>query len=101
MNVRRAWFALIAFALMQAQAARPASEVFNPSPHAIDIPAWFKETFLDVRDDVREATAEGMRLLLYFGQDGCPYCRELMRVNFSEKNIVEKTRRYFNAIAIN
>src|SRR5262245_42253877 len=101
MNGRRAWFSLIAFALMQAQAARRASEAFNPSPHAIAIPAWFKETFLDVRDDLRDAATEGKRLLLYFGQDGCPYCRELMRVNFSERHIVEKTRRYFNAIAIN
>jgi thioredoxin-related protein len=101
MSRRRAWLGLIVFALMQTQGAWPAGEAFNPSPHAIDIPPWFKETFLDVREDVRDAAAEGKRLLLYFGQDGCPYCRELMRVNFSEKDIVEKTRRYFNAIAIN
>jgi len=101
MNGRRARFALIAFALTQAQGAWAAGEAFNPSPHAIDIPAWFKETFLDVREDVRDAAAEGKRVLLYFGQDGCPYCRELMRVNFSEKDIVKKTRRYFNAVAIN
>ena len=48
MNGRRAWLGLIVFALMQAQGAWPAGEAFNPSPHAIDIPAWFKETFLDV-----------------------------------------------------
>src|SRR5262245_3571352 len=101
MNGRRARFALIAFALTQVQGAWAAGEAFNPSPHAIDIPAWFKETFLDVREDVRDAAAEGKRVLLYFGQDGCPYCRELMRVNFSEKDIVKKTRRYFNAVAIN
>lgn len=78
-----------------------AATPFNPSPHAIDIPPWFKESFLDFREDVREAAVTGKRLMVYFGQDGCPYCRELMRVNFSQKDLVEKTRRHFNAVAIN
>jgi len=84
-----------------AGAASPPREGFNPSPHAIDIPYWFKETFLDFREDIREAAAEGKRIMVYFGQDGCPYCRELMRVNFSQKDIADKTRRHFNAVAIN
>jgi len=82
-------------------AATPAGESFSPSPHAIDIPPWFRETFLDFREDVREAAKAGRRLLVYFGQDGCPYCRELMRVNFSDKAIADKTRRHFHAIAVN
>lgn len=82
-------------------AASAATEAFSPSPHAIDIPPWFKETFLNFREDIREAAAGGRRLMVYFGQDGCPYCRELMRVNFSQKDIVDKTRKHFNAVAIN
>lgn len=74
---------------------------FNPSPRAVEIPPWFQETFLDFREDVRAAGKQGRRLLVYFGQDGCPYCRELMRVNFSQKDIVDRTRRHFNAVAIN
>jgi len=93
--------ALLLAAPLPGRAAPAAGENFNPSPHAIDIPPWFKETFLDFREDVREAAAEGKRLMVYFGQDGCPYCRELMRVNFSQKSLAEKTRRYFTAVAIN
>jgi thioredoxin-related protein len=78
-----------------------AAEVFNPSPHAIDVPGWFKTSFLDFREDVAEAARAGKRLMIYFGQDGCPYCRELMRVNFSQKDIVEKTRTHFDAVALN
>ena len=52
----------------------PASLAQLVSPHAIDIPNWFTETFLDFREDVRDATKENKRLLVYFGQDGCPYC---------------------------
>ena len=55
------------------------------SPHAIDIPRWFTDSFLDLREDVREAAREGRRVMLYFGQDGCPYCAELMRSGFTQK----------------
>jgi thioredoxin-related protein len=72
-----------------------------PSPHAIDIPPWFAETLLDFRDDVRDAAKDGKRVMVYFGQDGCPYCTRLMTVNFSQQRIVEKTRRHFVAIALN
>ena len=72
-----------------------------PSPHAIDIPRWFTESLLEMRDDVREAAAQGKRVMLYFGQDGCPYCTALMQTNFSQRAIADKTRRHFVAIALN
>ena len=95
-GLRAGFAALLLFASQFAAAAE-----FNPSPHAIDVPAWFQETFLDFREDVREAAKQGKRVMIYFGQDGCPYCRELMRVNFSQKDIADKTRRHFTALAIN
>ena len=82
-------------------AAQPAPEALDPGAHAIDIPSWFRETFLDLREDIGEAAKAQKRLMIYFGQDGCPYCRELMRVNFSQKKIVDKTRRHFDAVALN
>lgn len=91
---------LVLAAPASAPAAKPAPGL-NPSPHAIDIPPWFSETFLDFREDIREAAKSGKRLMVYFGQDGCPYCRELMRVNFSQKGIVDSTRRHFAAVALN
>jgi thioredoxin-related protein len=71
------------------------------SPYGIDIPGWFTESLLDFRDDVRDAAKEGKRVMVYFGQDGCPYCKALMQTNFSQKTIVDKTRRHFVAIALN
>ena len=73
----------------------------EPSPYAIDIPSWFAESFLDFRDDVADAAKEGRRLMVYFGQDGCPYCRQLMVTNFSQRAIVDKMHRRFVAIALN
>lgn len=71
------------------------------SPHAIEIPNWFLESFLDFKDEAATAAKAGKRLMLYFGQDGCPYCRELMQTNFSQKPIVDKTRKHFEAVALN
>lgn len=66
-----------------------------------EIPAWFKSSFLGLPDDVTEAARDGKRLMLYFGQDGCPYCAELFNKNFSQSHIVEYARRHFDAIEIN
>jgi thioredoxin-related protein len=100
-KIRRGVFAVTLVLLALASPPASAAEPFNPSPHAIDIPPWFRETFLDLREDVREAARDGKRLLVYFGQDGCPYCRELMRAGFGDKAIADKTRRHFHALAIN
>ena len=54
-----------------------------------------------MREEAAAAARDGKRLLVYFSQDGCPYCRELMQNNFSQRDIVDKTRRNFVAIALN
>lgn len=71
----------------------------NPGYH--DKPAWFKNSFLDIREDIDEAAESGRRLLLYFYQDGCPYCAKLLNDNFGNRSIAEKTQGLFDVIAIN
>jgi thioredoxin-related protein len=66
-----------------------------------EIPDWFVESFLDIREDAAEAAKDGRRLMLYFMQDGCPYCKQLVTVNFRDPRIVEKVRRNFVPVAIN
>lgn len=92
---------LVTLLLIAFMSAASAAQPFNPGAHAIDIPEWFKPSFLDFREDIAEATKNRKRMMVYFGQDGCPYCRELMRVNFSQKDIVDKTRRHFDVVAVN
>jgi thioredoxin-related protein len=64
-------------------------------------PAWFKSSFLDIREDIAEASADGKRTVLYFYQDGCPYCKKLLEENFGQRAITDKTRDNFDVIAIN
>ncbi len=81
------------------QESELAAGLVNPGYH--DKPAWFKESFLDLNDDVAEAAAHNRRVLLYFYQDGCPYCKKLLEDNFGQRSIAAKTRNYFDVIAIN
>ncbi len=71
------------------------------NPGHEDKPAWFKVTFLDLFEDIGEAAREHKRVLLFFYQDGCPYCKKLLQDNFGQRRIAEKTQKYFNVMAIN
>src|SRR6266446_7182358 len=93
----RSWLAAFAVALAAVSGARAQ----EGASYAFDIPPWFASTFLDFREDVGDAARDGRRLLVYFGQDGCPYCKQLMVTNFSQRSIVEKTRQHFVALAVN
>jgi thioredoxin-related protein len=64
-------------------------------------PAWFSESLLDLREDVAEAAAQGKRVMLYFGQDGCPYCKRLMDVNFRQEAIAAKAQKHLVALSLN
>ncbi len=66
-----------------------------------DTPTWFKETFYDFSEDVAEAAADNKRLMIYFGQNGCPYCEKLHNDSFYQSSIVKKIRSNFDSIAIN
>lgn len=71
----------------------------NPGYH--EKPAWFKDSFLDIREDLAEAKADDKRVMLYFYQDGCPYCAKLLSDNFGNRAIADKTRTALDVIGIN
>lgn len=64
-------------------------------------PSWFKESFLDLSEDLSEAlAAKKQGIIVYFGQKYCPYCQKLMQVNFAQDEIVAYTRRHFDLVPI-
>jgi thioredoxin-related protein len=71
------------------------------NPGYLTEPNWFKHSFLDIRDDIDEAASNNKRVMLYFHQDGCPYCKKLMRDNFAQLAIAKLSQRYFDSISIN
>ena len=65
-----------------------------------EAPDWFAQSLLHLPEDVAEAAREGKRVMLYFGQPGCPYCRQLMEVNFRQRPIVERMQKEFVALEL-
>lgn len=64
-------------------------------------PSWFKKSFLDLPEDVSEARENDKRLLIFFYQDGCPYCKKLITENFTDPGIVKKVQKNLDVISIN
>lgn len=67
---------------------------------AQEAPDWFAQSLLYLPDDVAEAAREGKRVMLYFGQPGCPYCRQLMEVNFRQRPIAERMQKEFVSLEL-
>lgn len=66
-----------------------------------EYPAWFKDSFLDFREDLAEATKSGKRLMILFTQNGCPYCNALVERNLAQKDIEQHMQKNFDVVAIN
>jgi thioredoxin-related protein len=66
-----------------------------------DIPAWFKESFLEISDDASEAGDSGKHLLLFFHLDDCPYCARMLKDNFNTEPNSTFIQSNFDSIDIN
>ena len=64
-------------------------------------PDWFKQSFLEIAEDVAEAKEENKQVLLFFFLDGCPYCAQMIRDNFQDAPATGILRTHFDVIALN
>ncbi len=88
--------------VVRADAAAPGALTEGmTNPGYEEKPAWFKSSFLDLGEDIAEANDANKRVVLYFYQDGCPYCAKLLRENFSDQALVDFTRKHFEVVALN
>ncbi len=97
---------LLIFSLLNTTSAFAEGE----DPHTFDdfpltdplkYPEWFKQSFLDLPEDLHESVNNGKKgIIVYFGQKRCAYCRMLMEVNFRQKEIAQYTRENFDVIPI-
>jgi thioredoxin-related protein len=71
------------------------------NPGYYEKPDWFKQSFMDLPDDLEDAQTNRKRLILYFHQDGCPYCKKLLDINFKQQDIVEKMKQHYEILDIN
>jgi thioredoxin-related protein len=100
-----AWLLLLAaaYADVSPGAQDAEFEPFDDRPlqEPLSHPDWFKLSFLDLADDLREVVDSGKQgLIVYFGQKYCAYCKALLEVDFGKEDILEYTQRHFDVIGI-
>lgn len=93
---------LAAFSLQAAEPVQsPARTGTYYGAQAAEYPAWFKNSFLDLREDVKEAQKAGKRVMILFNQDNCPYCSAMVERNLSQREIETTLKEKFDVIAMN
>lgn len=90
---------LLAAIATVSQATEKQGDYFGAIPS--ELPTWFKTSFLDFEDDVAEAAENGRRVMIYFHQEGCPYCAQLVEENFANEDIKSFMLQHFESIHIN
>ncbi|MEA3278714.1 MAG: thioredoxin fold domain-containing protein [Pseudomonadota bacterium] len=74
----------------------------RPTDYEGGHPPWFKESFLDLGEDLDEALQNGKSgLIVYFGQAHCAYCKAIMEENLSKPDLVEYVVRHFDVVGLN
>jgi len=64
-------------------------------------PDWFKQSFLEIAEDVDEASEAGKHVLLFFQLNDCPYCDRMLQEGFKTEPLRAYIQRHFDSIAIN
>lgn len=62
---------------------------------------WFVQSFLELAEDLAEATAKKKRLVLLWEQRGCPYCLDLHRINLADAKTTAYIKERFAVIQLN
>ncbi len=89
------------FALMQARSsfANQRDEVLKGG-NGLYVQPWFEDSFLDLVEELDEAEKSGKQLILLYEQAGCPYCKELHKVNFAKDAIQSFMKKHFRVIQL-
>lgn len=73
----------------------------QPLDEPLEFPGWFKLSFLDLRDDIREVREAGKSgLIVYFGQKYCAYCKAFLEKDLALEDIRTYTLKHFDVIGI-
>lgn len=62
---------------------------------------WFVNSFLDLKEDLADATAHNKRFAIMWEAKGCPYCKEMHFVNFADPTIQYYVKNNFAILQLN
>lgn len=100
MNLKKILVVVLCFVVLPAVAEQVKHGNYLGA-QTFETPDWFKESFLEFEEDVAEAAEQNKRVMIYFHQEGCPYCAKLVDENFAKPEIEKFVREHFDGITIN
>lgn len=74
--------------------------IFQPPTWAKDSQPLFKDSFLNLREDVADAGKAGHLFMIFFDQEGCPYCAKMLELHFKDKEVVARMTKGFDVIQL-
>ena len=88
--------------LATASAAVGAIDDFDDGAiYQVRYPAWFKDSFLNLREDADEARDAGKQgLFVFFSTQGCSYCHLFIETSLADTSITERLRKHFDSIGL-
>lgn len=95
------WLLLSALVAPSALADDPIPTGEVTGAKSLSHPSWFKESFLDLAEDVSEAADADKHVILVMEMNGCPYCYKLVQENFATAPYRDFIREHFDVIALN
>ncbi|MDH5766127.1 MAG: thioredoxin fold domain-containing protein [Gammaproteobacteria bacterium] len=72
----------------------------HPLSSQLNLPDWFKLSFLDLQESLQEANNNQRGLIIYFERKNCAYCKAQLDINWGASDIVTYTQKHFDVIAI-
>jgi len=94
-------FVILLPAAVSPYSTAPAAEFADGVFTHIEYPAWFKESFLDLSEDLDEAVAqEKTGLMVLFTTEGCSYCGLFVQKSLGNPEFAAFVREHFDTIGL-
>ena len=74
--------------------------IFFGSAYALKNELFFRDSFLNMRDDAKDAAAEGKIFMVFYEQEACPYCEELHKKTLTDSAVKEYLQEHFHAVLV-
>ena len=93
---------LLAFVLVHCSYGTLAAKDFVDSEiKHVEYPTWFKESFLDLKEDLNEALAtKKLGLMVLFTTEGCSYCDFFIQRSLHNPQLVSVVQENFDSIGL-
>lgn len=95
---------LILFLVSGLQAKADTMDSYQIGGHGranIVYPSWFKQSFLDLRDDLNDARSAGKRgIIVFFSFKHCSHCNAFIKTTLNDPATMKRIQKHYDVIAL-